>query len=515
MIGARLIPVDVAKEIRALLPTWLACATSVAVAASLGHAESMAGGTFFGVGLLTYILGCAALGALSIGHEYTNRTLPLLLSLPTSRPRIFRVKLAVLIAMLLALGAIALVGLLGPRARVGVTDAAAITLLALVSGLFVAPWLTMVCRNPLAGAVFAVGLSGTMLMVGEAVAILTYGTSVAHTHDADRLKLAVASWGMLVICAAAAVASWRMFMRLEAIDGRDSHMRLPRWLRRRRTAAAPDVVRLRRAHPVWLLAKKELRLQHLTLVVAGLYVLGWLAILLLRRAVDGLWDQPFVVLTMIFGAAVAVLSGSIASAEERQFGTLESQVLLPMATAKQWAVKSGVVLGLAVLLANGLPFLLGYVSLPVEHAMSIMMNPTTPEGLGIDPWYVGMVIIIAAGSLYVSSLCSSGLRALLLSLPIPLIVIVLFRVLSAAPYWGVTAFGTLTRSRVLSIERYQWRLMPVVWVIFIAIALRLAFVNHRSSEHSPLRIWRQAAWMAGSTACAVVIFAGVVAYIAR
>jgi hypothetical protein len=93
-------------------------------------------------------------------------------------------------------------------------------------------------------------------------------------------------------------------------------------------------------------------------------------------------------------------------------------------------------------------------------------------------------------------------------------VIVLFRVLSAAPYWGVAAFGTLTKSQGLAIERYQWRLMPVVWMIFVAIALRLAFVNHRSSEHGPQRIWRQAAWMAGSMACAVVIFAGAVLYFA-
>jgi hypothetical protein len=504
MTRARLLPLDVTKEIRALLPVWLACVTTIGAAAIFTSGRALTGvtqGTILRAGVLAYILGCAALGATAIGHEYSHRTLPLLLSLPASRRRLFTVKLMVLTAMLLGLSVVRMAGV-ERLLRGGLSDSAVVGLLSFLGGLFLAPWLTMVCRNPLAGAVFALALSGLMLVVGQIVAVLTYGTSLAHTRDADRVQFAVTSWGMIVICAAAAVAGWRMFMRLEAIDGRDSHMRLPRWLRQTRTAAAPGVVRLRRVHPVWLLAKKEFRLQHLTLVVAGLYVLGWLAILLLSRAVDGQWDQPFVLLTVIFGAAVAVLSGSIASAEERQFGTLESQALLPMATAKQWAVKSGVVLGLAVLLAIGLPILLGYMSLPAED-------------FRIDPWYVGMVIINAAGSLYVSSLCSSGLRALLLSLPIPLIVIVLFRVLSAAPYWGVAAFGTLTRSQGLSIERYQWRLMPVVWLIFFAIALRLAFVNHRSSEHGPQRIWRQAAWMAGSMACAVVIFAGVVAYIAR
>ena len=504
MTGTRLLPLDVTKEIRALLPTWLACMATIGAATIFTSGRAITGvtqGTVVRLGLLAYVLGCAALGAWSMGHEYSNRTLPLLLSLPARRRRLFTVKLTVLTAMLLGLSVVAMAGVLERLLRGGLSDAAVVGLLSFLGGLFLAPWLTMVCRNPLAGAVFAIAIEGSLFAVGELVAILIYGASSAHTVDTDRVKLAVASWGMLMICAAAAVASWRMFMRLEANDGGDSHMRLPRWLRQTRTAAAPGVVRLRRLHPVWLLAKKEFHLQHLTLVVAGLYVLGWLAILLLGRAVAGPVDQPLVVLTAIFGVAVAMLSGSIASAEERQFGTLESQVLLPMAMAKQWAVKSGVVLGLTVLLAIGLPILLGYISLPEED-------------LRINPWYLGIVVIVAAGSLYVSSLCSSGLRALLLSLPIPLIAIVLLRVLPAAPYWSATAFGTLTRSQGLSIERNQWRLMPVVWMIFIVIALRLAFVNHRSSERGSARVWRQVAWIAGSMALGVVVFAGAVSYLA-
>lgn len=485
MTGARLLPLDVTKEIRAQLPVWLACMTTIGAAAILSSGRALPGvtqGTVLRVGILAYVFGCAALGAFSIGHEYSNRTLPLLLSLPASRRRLFTVKLTVLTAMLLGLSVVAMAGVLDRLLRGGLSDAAVVGLLSFLGGLFLAPWLTMVCRNPLAGAVFATVIGGSMLAVGEVVAILTYGASLAHTRDADGVKLAVASWGMLMICAAAAVASWRMFMRLEAIDGRDSHMRLPRWLRHRRTAAAPDVVRLRRLHPVWLLTKKELHLQHLTLVVAGLYVLGWLSILLLGRAVAGPVDQPLVVLTAIFGVAVAMLSGSIASAEERQFGTLESQVLLPMAMAKQWAVKSGVVVGLAVLLAIGLPILLGYIGLPAED-------------LRINPWYLGMVVIVAAGSLYVSSLCSSGLRALLMSPPVFLAVLVLFNVLGPAiQFYAPPMLGLAT--------------------VFVVLVLRFGLVNHRSSERGAARIWRQVIWMAGSLALGVVIFAGAVSYFA-
>ena len=53
-----------------------------------------------------------------------------------------------------------------------------------------------------------------------------------------------------------------------------------------------------------------------------------------------------------------ILIGSLASAEERQLGTLEWQTLLPSPAWQQWAVKVGVTFGLALLLGVGLPALL-------------------------------------------------------------------------------------------------------------------------------------------------------------
>ena len=85
MIAVRVISADLWKEIRALLPLWLGCVALVWISA--------VGDRFwFRAGFLAYLLGSAALGALSIGHEYTNRTLSLLLSLPVSRRRMFAMK---------------------------------------------------------------------------------------------------------------------------------------------------------------------------------------------------------------------------------------------------------------------------------------------------------------------------------------------------------------------------------------------------------------------------------------
>ena len=355
--------------------------------------------------VIAYVLGSVALGALSIGHEYTSRTLTLLLSLPVDRRRLYLVKLGVLIPMLLTLGALALGLLFTPRARDLAGGSAMIPLLSVMCGLFLAPWLTMLCRSPLAGLTFALVIPGLSHICGVVAGFATYGFS----PDAERLELAVLWWGMTGFCAVAAVSSWRMFMRLEAIEGSDPHVRLPRWLRDpAAAAAAPDVERAR--HPVWLLAKKELRLQQLTFVVSGIYVLAWGALALVRHIVSGFEGIPIGALTVLHSGAIALLSGSLASAEERQFGTLESQVLLPMATWKQWAVKAGTAFGRGPA-AGGRA---------CRHSSG--SSARRPTASASTRRFAGVIVLLTAGSLYVSSLCASGLRALLASIFVIIVV---------------------------------------------------------------------------------------------
>ena len=78
------------KEVRALLPTYCAALIAVVVGSfSNGH-------TLIAAGLLGFAFGSVALGAQSFGHEYTHRTLGLLLSQPLDRRRLFFYKLVVL-----------------------------------------------------------------------------------------------------------------------------------------------------------------------------------------------------------------------------------------------------------------------------------------------------------------------------------------------------------------------------------------------------------------------------------
>jgi hypothetical protein len=440
MTSGRMRPL-VTKEIRALLPAWFATMCAIGAAVLSGPR-----GHF--LGMLAYGFGSVTLGAQSIGHEYTHRTLTLLLSQPSSRRRLLLTKLGVLTVMLLTLAAFAWITVLRPGELHWVFAS-------ILCALFLAPLLTMLCRNPLAGPVF----------VGAAPAWISFFSGILSTGVVRGVTLGV--------CVAAAVASWRLFMRLEAIDGRGQDVRLPQVLRRRTAAiVAASVAPARRRHPVWLLVKKELHLQQMTCAVTGVWVLIWIVISASTKIVPGFAGFPLPVVSILYGALLALLIGSLASAEERQIGTLEWQVLLPMATWKQWAVKVGTVLGLAGLLSFGIPLVLA-----AGH-------------VGVNAWHAGAIILLTIGSLYVSSLCPSGVRALMVSAPVMLALAVLSQYLYVVSGWPRALLA-----------------LPLAGVV--ALLLWFALENHRSAGQSAGRVSMQVMWIAG---CLTLGFAAVTAF---
>ena len=218
MSPRRLVPADLLKEIRALLPLWVGCVVVVWMG---GYGEPI----LFRAGFLTYLLGSVALGALSIGHEYTNRTLPLLLSSPVSRRRIFAIKASVLLPMLLTLAATAMTRLPVHTAGREMKDTTIVSVLTLLSSAFWAPWLTMKTRNVIAGAIFALSVPAALLVGSEFVAIALYGLGQIDKQIPQQFRMEILWGGMLMLCAVGAISSWRTFMSLEAIEG--SRIRSP------------------------------------------------------------------------------------------------------------------------------------------------------------------------------------------------------------------------------------------------------------------------------------------------
>lgn len=349
------------------------------------------------------------------------------------------------------------------------------------AGLFLAPCLSMLCRGTLPAIVFTVTIPGMLGVTGEILSIAAYGSK--NGAGVEAFKIAMLSWSMAAVCAVAAVATWVAFIRLEAVDGAGRAIELP--LPSDERTARTGIPVLRKRHPIGALVRKELRLQQMTFVVVALYVVAWLALALVQRyALDT--PIPLGALTMLYCALLTILIGSLASAEERQFGTWQWQVLLPLPLWKQWAVKAGTVLGMTVLFGVGLPLFLNYIS-PAGSEL--------PRHVWPEPTFA--LLALAAASLYVSSLSGSGVKAMVISLPVIAggAVIVLWAVGSLNPLaarmfaagWG-GATQRLTPDQVAiaqSMVRWTWMAAALG---FVTIVLRLALANHRSADRRIVRI---------------------------
>jgi hypothetical protein len=492
MSTAAMLPA-MSKEVRALALPWIACVTCMLVIAVTNAPYVFGPLAFF-----AYLVGTAGLGALCIGHEYTGRTLSVLLTLPVRRERLLATKLGVLAVMLLTLWGVADAFVFNVMPAPAAEKQMA-ALIPLVCGLFLAPWLTMACRSAVAGSVFALTIPGFLVVLGELLGVATYG----YGPDMHSFRMTFVWFGTLGVCGLGAVMTWRMFTRLEAIEGPGQDMRLPHWLTGRsadRTAAR----QLTRHHPVWLLVKKELRLQQLPLALTALYVLQWFfTITTLASVSDPSYGYLFSVLTMLHVGLLPILIGSFASAGERQIDTLQSQLLLPMAAWKQWAVKVGVVFASSMVLGLGLPRVL----LPVTQSAGVT------AGVNAIPFTESQaatlaVLLLASGSLYISSLCRSGLWALIMSLPTvvgsALFLQLSFQWLANPAYAAVRSLTGQPLPRFSGFYVYPPQALSYLLIAgVIAIALRFAFINHRSADRPAKRVWVQAIVMAAFVAAGI------------
>ena len=126
----------------------------------------------------------------------------------------------------------------------------------------------------------------------------------------------------------------------------------------------------------------------MTFIVAGAYLVG---VMILDLDARRFQTKSRKAMTMLYVAFLPCMPGALASAEEHQLGTIEWQMTLPMASWKQWIVKVGVVLGVAGVLALGLP-----------GALGLLPDRVLLARLGVA------VLMLAAGSLYISSASHSS-----------------------------------------------------------------------------------------------------------
>ena len=489
-------PALVWKEVRGLGSTWLiAAALLVAVGfvetgldTVLDVQQPRAGARQLTV--LFYVGACALLGALSIGQEFTDRTLAGLLAQPAARSSVLLHKLGVVAAMLLALGGLEWAYGLTPLAvarawpEISPTGRVLVTVLPVLGGVLLTPCLTLLTRSALAGSVFTIALSFAMVIGSQAAVPWLYGDA-ATLAQANARILDIFVHTMLAVVVLSALLMWRLFMRLEAIEGRGLELHLPAWLFKPRVHLAAA----RSARSVWQqMLGKELHLQQMTFVVSGLYVAAWLAVVLVgeslfptRRA--GLMT----VATLLHAGAIPLLAGSLASAEERQLGTLGWQVLLPIAAWRQWAVKAAVVLVLSLGLAIGVPAIL----------YALFASGPGPVRLGWPP--AAAIAAVATVSLYASSLSTNGVRALLAS---------------ASAIGGPLLVAHITMNVMPSWMPLAWDLPNAAWAVLYAASaavfaclLWLGMKNHGSAERGAKRVLKQVAALGAVAVVAMLAFA--------
>jgi hypothetical protein len=180
--------------------------------------------------------------------------------------------------------------------------------------------------------------------------------------------------------------------------------------------------------------------------------------------------------TAIHAIVIAAMSGALSCAEERALGTHEWQLLQPMSARAQFAIKIAVVATLALVLAFGLPAILSLV-----------------PGGATESWPAGQraraipaILALTAGSVYISSLATSGLTALLLCIP-GFIGVSMF-INWFVPQVAFRAFMFFYRLPNGRLTRPLYRTSGSVDLLLacalILAVLWLAFSNHRESGRS-------------------------------
>ena len=413
MIGG--LGIQLRKEVRALLPWWLcvAAATATAVFAQPGSQFPEVRRDYEALVMTVHTLGVLALASLSIGHELTHGTLQGLLVQPIDRRRILLLKLIVLIPAVVALGAI--VDAVFTTRYLSTRTGSGPLLIwgSVAAAIGLVPLLTMLTRKPLGGVVFAIVIPGLVFAASEWRYPLREGVQA----------WSLTMYGTLIASAVGLIALVRLFSTVQvAGDGTARSWSGP--------AASSARLSASPRHWFWLLIKKEIRLQYLTLTVSGLYLVAAVLVLIAQYRNPDYMGPTFYAVTGLHGGFIALLVGAMSSAEERQFGTLASQVLMPRRASWQWMIKVGVALALTAILAAGLPALLMAIHRPADS-------------FRVEEEFVAGMLLLTCGAMYVSSLASNSLWALLASLPAI----------------GVGLLLTLGQLRPVRLAIYRW--LPV------------------------------------------------------
>jgi len=346
------------KEIRLILPLWLVT-MALAISPICLIAISDTSMWWYSCQRLLQdgpLIGVVLLSVASFGQEFALGTFSTLLAQPVERRRIWRCKVGVAAGGLaLAWAAWSLGEVLRVHTAAGAGDRPDLLLGVTCSGVFV---VTALAGGLCASLLFRQTAAALWFAILPPIALLVLTARLWETWSASE---AVAGIGGLLLAYSAGAYLWarRLFLTAQDVAWTGGTVALPAWLEFGRRTAPPSGSRRRRA--VAALWRKEFQLHQGSLVIgAGMFALH-LAVVLTRKAMapdirdygmlesvlDGWWGL-WLFLPFLVGAA--------AVAEERKYGTLESQLVLPASRRLQFTVKLAVALLLGMFLGGLMPW---------------------------------------------------------------------------------------------------------------------------------------------------------------
>jgi len=422
----------VKKEIRLLLPSWLAVLLLEMLLPWCWHDPTVQ----FEATPSFIFCGVILLAVDSFGREFSLGTFPSLLAQPMARQQIWRIKITLLLlaatlvfATYFASGELRLHLGFNDRHPVWLANPAlvqreflltmfssgVVMLVALIGGL----WTTLLFRQ--IAAAFWITL---LVPLGLFLTVEFFLPVKWETDSSVCLPLFCSLAGIYIVS-----GFWlahRLFHRAQDVAWLSGAISFSRW--RYYDTESPSFISVRRRKPLSALLKKEFQLHSISLVAAGVLLILHLAVFFLRATYTNFHRNSLAsVVTDFFWLLWLVMPaiiGCMAVAEERKLGVTETQFCLPVSRRFQFAAKLIPPLIFGTLLGGILPVGL---EMAARHfgAPSEFFKPENQTGnqLGL-PAIQLFVLAAAAGLALISCLASTLARNFLQALSITIVTVV-------------------------------------------------------------------------------------------
>ena len=438
------------KEVRQLAWPWafVTCASVLSLfhLPQLGFLSTahvleivVVAGAFFGIPLLATI---------PIGSEFQHRTLGLYLAQPIPREAVWRLKMTVTVMAIVVPAALYSRSIhweSGPAFWLGVAVLTGIT----AGAMF---W-TLVARSIIGG----LGLSACAVGAGEVVWLYLadqFGVLGRRGQPPESWV-----WGAVMASVVySAIMIWlgrRKILTFQAMEGMQAGETVIPGARLV-PGFVTDWFRARPTGPILNLVRREFHLLRLIWALVVLLLLDWIFIVSARLVDVQTATTPVRTLQIITVAGamtvsglIAILAGVLSLGEEKNWGTHEWHMTVPVSTTLQWAVKLAVALFTGIVGATLPPFLAMVIRGWMQGSPSLYLPPR--EVMVI---IVGEIALLTIAGFWCACVVKGTMRAVLWVFPF-------FFALGLAAEFGIWIFSLMKGPAASFFQDVIWKYDPI------------------------------------------------------